>query len=452
MHIIEGFLAWILAHWISILIVASGGLVLGSGCVYSLKRRRSLKKLERLSPVSPQKTGRETLADEPDIWSFRPRPGLRDSQNEPVVEPPPLFIPQKPNGFLSSLWANAMQDPLFEAEPFFSLSRVLHHETHSLYQQITDRSTWSPAERSCLRTLVLRAHTPGESEDRAARYFTCPSDSTAPDIVERCDAWALVNGLMNMQGKQNPVVTSLRVNMRVGRCIFGSMELGLAKMQAQRKGRSACLSPKSSDVEVRRQEVDAWLAVRQQSNFTLARFRLACSEGESVSLLRSVVEMQQDQEALWELNRRRGNSFTVFTEAMRRIYDETDARVMAELAERRGRPASDFRFYPGRHRDEDTHFEPGRAVTYQVIASPGENVPRKKEGAKSLVELVEVAPGDVVWRDLPEEEIRPLYLEAFYAACDAERFYPGSTPEIFSERMGQYFGERLAIEILEEAG
>ncbi|MCC5843391.1 MAG: hypothetical protein JJU05_03985 [Verrucomicrobia bacterium] len=206
----------------------------------------------------------------------------------------------------------------------------------------------------------------------------------------------------------------------------------------------------ANDSEVRCKEVDAWLALRQQSNFTLAAFKQAYADGGGVSFSRAVLALQQDHEALWEMNRRKGNSSIVFKKAMRKMYDETDRAVIRRLAAAHGRPEEDFRFYQAGNLCDEDFIDPGRAVTYQVRARPGERVPGKKAGTFGKIELVVVNEGDTAWVDLPEKDVMPVYLDAFYHACGGDKWSPDMSPEAFAEAMGQYFGDRLPVEYLKE--
>lgn len=447
MNDIASTLAELPFHWKLLLFpVGACGVAWGYFCLRQQKR----SPVSRAYPPAGKPVDHrpdDTLVDEPDLWSYTPGK---------VLEPPPLpeaaaesaqpaFKPRE-DGFLSHLWEEARSKPDFSQEPFWYLSQALNRQTSALYRTLTSKESWRPADKVCLRHLVERVQSNQTPEHASCRYFTCPPEDADPENLAIHDSWTLVKGLLGLEGQSRPVVPHVAVDARLGRMIFAVMELGLARMQPQKNPLPPNRISLPGESEIRRQEIDAWLAVRRQSMNTLAAFQQAASEKEAPLNRKVLFELQQDAEALWEMNRRGGNTLKVYTDEIRRIYTITDKAVLRTLSITLGVPMDELRFSPYRDPLKRTGQEFGRIVTYQVKAKPGELVPRPAPGTASSMMLHTVSPMETAWRDLPASMVKPIYEHAFYCASEAAKHLGEMDPADFAESMGQVFGDRLPIE------
>ncbi len=355
------------------------------------------------------------------------------------------FFERQPDGFLAGLWPEAFQLPTFETAPFSTLSFALHEQTQSLYEALVLRENWDTADQTCIQDVKLLSGQMPRPENHLP-FFTCPpADHYLREIVES-DAWTLVTSIMGVYGQKNPLVTSVPVDERLGRLIFGSMELGLARMthgKTPTRGDDTSFHPPERQ---RAAEKLAWQELRREANLAVIEFQKALSEPDGLPLSASVARIQQNPEGLWELHRRAGKRRLAFQEELKRLYRATDKALIRRLSKQLSLPETHLRFTWHRDPFKPVEIEAGRYITYQRRAVAGDLIPEAQKAAGTPMRLRGVGEGELAWIDLSTEVYQSIYEDEFYRVFQADRLLPEHTPASFARSMGQIFGDRLPAE------
>lgn len=443
-----------------------GGCISGTAGFLFLTRKSNKKQI--VSPVRMPVTEESPVVK--DLWGFKSKASFREGQGEGQGESQGegqetskglarielagkkeeseflLFEQDAADQFMSSLRSSAVDKPYFKKDPFRALSSVLHAETRSLYQDLSRRENWGLAEQTCLNSLQDRIDNPRPPSLERKQYYTCPHENSLNPQFDDLDSWTLASALLGTLGQGKPVATSLSVDVRLGHLIFGAMELGLAQMKQPVQASSSSEMDENKPKRTYQIDGQLWPNRRLDGITKVHSYQMAASEQNELKMHHCFLLVLQESEAIWELNHRGSVLLVKFREGTRTLYQQTDAAVIALLADRFTVSKDEIRFAENSDPFKTVEMETGRFVTFQIRAKPGEHVPYCSEDQPQIVQLREVQPGEIAWRDLPACDVRPVYEEALYRAARVEAFQPEHTPESFAFAMGQIFGDRLPAE------